>query len=200
MALTTLAEVKAYLGIADTSQDALIEILRPAVEELVIAFCDSDFEQKTITNEIHDGSNSDVIVPYNYPVISIDAVYLGVNTLGQDGTLLPTTDYYKDDDGSVILRSRVTPFYRGSVRIDYKHGYTAVPATVKLCIYQVVKAEMQRRKSNTENLSSRAKDGESESFNAAWDKRTGLPVQIMSKLEMFRNKEFPLTGMAQRNS
>jgi hypothetical protein len=208
MALTTLAEVKAYLGIApgDTSQDAIIEIIRPAMEELVIAFCDSDFEEKTIAGppgEIHDGIDADIIVPYNFPITEITAVFLGCNVKGEDGTELEDDEYYVDTDGSVILRTRTTPFTRGAVRIDYKYGYAAVPATVKLCIYQCVKAELQRRKRNSEDISSRSKatDGgsESEGYGSAWDKKTGLPIQIMSMLESFRSREFPHAGNAQRN-
>jgi hypothetical protein len=203
MALTTLAECKAYIGIApsDTAQDAIIEIIRPAIEELILAFCDTDFEQKTVVKEMHDGIQADTVVPYNYPITSIDGVWMDTDANGDNGVELEAgTDYFVDDDGSVILVNRVTPFRRGSVKLAYKHGYTSVPATVKLCVYQCVKAELQRRKRNTEDITSRGKEGESESYGAAWDKKTGLPAQIMSKLESFRTKEFPSAGMAQRNT
>jgi len=201
MALTTLAECKAYIGITDTSQDALIEILRPAIEELVIAYCDTDFEEKAIAKEMHDGIQSDAIVPHNFPVTDMEEVWLGTDAAGDNGTLLTEgTDYYVDDDGSVILVNQVTPFRRGAVKIKYKHGYVSVPAVVKLCVYQCVKAEIQRKKRGTEDVSSRGKGDESESYGGAWDKRTGLPTQIMSKLETFRAREFPGAGMAQRNT
>mgnify|MGYP001427421387 CR=1 FL=1 len=127
-ALTTLAEVKAYLGIApsDTSQDALIEILRPAIEEAVEQYCDTEFDEKITEREIHDGFNADVIVPFNFPVIEIQKVVLGCDTRGDGGDELEPTDYYVDDDGSVILRGRLSPHRRGSVRLDYRYGYEEV--------------------------------------------------------------------------
>lgn len=204
--LTTLAEVKAYLGVTDTSQDALIEILRPAMEELVIAYCDSEFDENIVLGppgEIHDGVDADIIVPYNFPVTEITAVYIGCDTQGNNGRRLLSDEYYVDTDGSVILRFLSTPNMRGAVRLDYKHGYAAVPATIKLCIYQCVKAELQRRKRNSEDITSRSKgvggDAEAEGYGSAWDTKTGLPKQIMSKLESFRSREFPHVGNAQRN-
>lgn len=199
MPIATKEEVKAYLGIADTTQDALIDLVLPAVIDLITQYCDTDFDEVTKTGEIIDGQNTDVIVLDNFPVTEVIAVYLGVDTKGENGLLLEDTQYYVDDDGSIILRNVQTPFMRGSVRVDYKHGYAAVPPSVKLCAIQATKAEMQRKKRGTEDISSRSKDGESESYGSAWDKKTGLPVQIMSKLEQFRVKEFPNAGMAQRN-
>jgi hypothetical protein len=203
--LTTLAENKTYLGIAlsDTSQDAIIEIIRPAIEESILLYCDTDFTQKETPagGEIHDGIQSDMLVPFNFPIISIDAVYLGCDPSGENGTLLVVgTDYYVDaDDGSVILTGNTTPFRRGSCRLNYKWGYVAVPKGVKLAVYQCVKAELQRRKRNTEDVSSRGKDGETEQYGKAWDDKTGLPKQILSKLDQYRSREFPQAGMAQRN-
>ena len=199
MALTTLAENKAYLGITNGSKDTLIEIIRPAVEEQIIAYCDTNFEEKTVTKEMHDGIESDVIVPYNFPVIQITAVYIGCDVNGENGRLLEADEYYVDDDGSVILRSSTTPFLRGNVRLDYKHGYTSVPSTIKLCVYQTVKAELQRQQRNTEDISSRSKEGESESYGSAWDSKSGLPKQILGKLDPYKAREIPLAGMAQRN-
>ncbi len=203
MALTTLLECKAYLGISpsDTAQDALIEILRPAMEELIIAYCDTDFEEKAIDKEMHDGIQSDAIVPHNFPITDMQEVWLDTDAAGENGILMAEgLDYFVDDDGSVILVNRQPPFRRGSIKIKYTHGYATTPPTIKLCVYQCVKAEIQRKKRGTEDVSSRGKGDESESYGGAWDKRTGLPSQIMSKLETFRAREFPGAGMAQRNT
>lgn len=204
-ALTTLSDNKTYMGIAlsDVSQDAIIEMMRPAIEESILLYCDTDFTpgQTSGNGEIHDGIQSDVIVPFNFPIISIDEVRIGCDPDGANGNLLVLgTDYYVDaDDGSVILTTNTTPFRRGSVALKYHWGYATVPAGVKLAVYQCVKAELQRRKRNTEDVSSRGKDGETEQYGNAWDAKTGLPKQILSKLDQYRSREFPQAGMAQRN-
>jgi hypothetical protein len=203
MALTTLDEIKTFLGIplVDTSKDALLTMFKDSVETSVINFCDTDFTIKTVTNEVLDGVRSDVIIPHNTPIVSITAVRLGVEMDGSGGLLLDTIEYNFDDSG-ITLRNVHTPFSRGAVRVDYTWGYAAVPADVKMCVYQSVKAEYQRYKRNSEDVNSRSKGDESESYggiNSAWDSYTGLPKQIMAKLQHYKLYEFPLINTAQRN-
>lgn len=205
MALTTLNGLKGFLGIdlSDTSKDALLTVFKDSVESSVIAFCDTDFTAKTVTGEIQDGVKADVIVPQHSPIISVQAVIIYCDVTGAGGsTLDAATDYYFDE-GAIILKNLTTPFNRGIVRLDYTWGYGAVPAQVILAVYQSVKAEYQRHKKNTEDVSSRSKGDESESYGVgpggAWDAYTGLPKQIMAKLQPFKTYEFPLINTAQRN-
>jgi hypothetical protein len=66
-----------------------------------------------------------------------------------------------------------------------------------MCVYQSVKAEIQRYDSNTENINSRSKEGESESYGGAWDGISGLPKQVISKLSRYKMLEFPNVPSAQ---
>lgn len=204
MALTTLNDLKTFMGIPliDTSKDALLTMFKDSVEQSVINFCDTDFTPVVITNEVLDGTRADVIVPKNCPVISIQKVIVGCDMDGSNGSEL-TTKEYNFDENAIELRNIHTPFSRGVIRIDYTWGYAAVPADVKMVVYQSVKAEYQRYKSNTENVGSRSKGDESESYgtgaNGAWDAYTGLPKQMVAKLQAYKVYEFPLVAMAQRN-
>jgi hypothetical protein len=192
MALTTLADNKTYMGITVNTYDAIIEMLRESTEQSVINYCETDFTLKTITNEVHDGINADVIVPKYFPIISIQKVMFDDLELGVD-------QYYYDNSG-IILKGIVTPFARGVIKVNYTAGFASVPADVKLCVYQAVKSEYQRRERKTEDISSRSKEGESESFGSAWDRKSGLPMQIVSKLQAYRVYECPNIGMSQRNT
>jgi len=196
MPLTTLADNKAYLGIdsGDTTQDALIEIFRKSVEQSVINYCEVDFQSHVATNERLDGLDADVIVPKFFPIISVQAIKFGAS----DASPLDSENYYFDTTG-IILTTMNTPFYRGIVYLDYTYGYASVPDDVKLCVYQSVKAEYQRKSRNAEDISSRSKEGESESYSSAWDPKTGLPKAVISKLQAYRVYECPQIGMAQRN-
>jgi len=207
MSLVTLDNIKTFLGIelSDTSQDVLLTMFQESVEASIIAFCDSDFSIKTVVNEIHDGIQSDVIVPRNYPITDVDAVYMGVYPDGTNGILLDPTREYSFSESSIVLRGQITPFARSSVRVDYKWGYASVPGDVKMAVYQSVKAESQRHARNTEDISSRSKGDESESYGngsgagSIWDSATGLPKTIVAKLANYKTFEFPTAGMAQRN-
>jgi hypothetical protein len=201
VALTTLEDVKAFLGIPEenTEYDALLTIFKDSVEQSVCNFCETTFEEITVTKELHDGIDSDIIVPKYFPILSVENIYFGCDGEGNNGNRIDK-EYYSIDGSGIILRHGLyTPNARKIVRIDYTYGFEEVPPDVKLCVYQSIKAEKQRYDSNTENISSRGKMGESESFNSAWDKKTGLPVQIISKLQSYRVYEFPMIGNAQRN-
>lgn len=203
MPLTTLNDLKTFLGIPllDTSKDTLLTMFKDAVEQSVINFCESDFTSVVITNEVLDGTRADVIVPRYSPVISVQKVVVGCAMDGSGGAELDSTQF-NFDENAIQLRGH-TPFARGVIRVDYTWGYAAVPPDVKMVVYQSVKAEYQRYKSNTENVGSRSKGDESESYgtgaNGAWDAYTGLPKQMVAKLQPYKNYEFPLIAMAQRN-
>lgn len=201
MALVTLAEQKTFLEIelSDTSMDAKIQMFIDSVEAQIKNFCDCVFEAVEIEGELHDGTQSDVIVPKNSPLISVEALYFGCNVDGTGGALMDGTRDYYFDDNCVTLRESYSPRGRGYVRIDYTHGYVSVPSDVKMCALQAVKAELARDKRGTEDIASRSKMNESESYNAAWDKKTGLPTQIVSKLQAYRTYEVPNISMAARN-
>jgi hypothetical protein len=200
MSLVTLADIKAYMGITGTSEDALLTIFQDAVEQQVLNFCEVVFTPTVVTNEIHDGSRADIILPKNVPIRSVEAVIFDVAVDGSGGTtLVAATDYYIDDN-AITLRNHVTPFYRGNVRLDYTHGYATTPADIKLAIYEAVKANYQRKKNNREDIGSRRKQDEAESYTSAWDPKTGLPSNVVAKLQTYRVFEFPNINWAQRNS
>jgi hypothetical protein len=205
--LVTLNDIKTFLGIplVNTEYDAILTVFQESVEQSIINYCQTDFATHAIVGppgEILDGGRQDVLIPKNFPIISVERVYFNVNVDGTGGYQLGSTDYFYDE-GSITLRSQHAPFARGIVRLDYTYGYAAVPGDVKAAVYQSVKAEFQRYKKNSEDISSRSKGDESESFgtgnSGAWDPLTGLPRQIVAKLQAYRLYEFPNINMAQRN-
>jgi hypothetical protein len=74
-----------------------------------------------------------------------------------------------------------------------------VPADVKHAVYEGVKANYQMRKRNAEGVTSRSKNGESESYGASWDQTTGLPSSVIAKLKNYKVWEIPNINMSQRN-
>jgi hypothetical protein len=192
MSLTTLADCKVYLGITDSSKDALIEIFRKAVEQSVINFCDTDFTTRTIVDEKHDSIQSDVIVPKYFPILSVQKVAIG--------ELEYQLDQYYFDQSGIMVKAIIGETSRGEILVSYTAGYASVPDDVKLAVYQAVKAEYQRKGRNTEDIGSRSKDGESENYNSAWDEKSGLPKGVAAKLQAYKVYEIPNIGMAQRNT
>lgn len=199
--LVELNDLKDFLGIplSDTSQDVRLQMFLDSVEQSVINYCDVSFLPEVVTNEQHDGIDSDIIVPKNFPIISVQQLKFYTDASGAGGTVLTQgSDYYVTED-SITLRDNWSPRGRASCSINYTHGYAEVPADVKMAIMQGVKAENQRFKRNSEDISSRSKMNESESYGTSWDKKTGLPTQIVAKLQPYVGIEVPNISTAQRN-
>lgn len=200
MSLVKLTDIKTYMGITNSDQDGVLKIFQEAVEQSVINFCDCAFEATPIVGEIHDGGHADVIVPNNIPITSVQKVWVGCKPDGTLGTeLIEGTDFYFDENAITLVTTN-TPAYRGNVRVDYTHGYDGAPPDVKLAVYDAVKALYQRKNRNSEDVGSRSKGDESESYKAAWDMKTGLPAMVVARLQTYKVYEFPNISNAQRNS
>ena len=200
MSLVTLDEIKTYMRITGSEYDDLLTMFQESVEQSIINYCETDFETHVITNEMHDGLGADVIVPKYFPILSVQSIVFGVDAAGAGGSEQDSDNYYYDATGIMLRKGIVTtPRGRGYIRVDYTAGYASIPSDVKMVVYQSVKAEYQRQNRNNEDINSRSKGEESENYGAAWDKKTGLPSQIVSKLQSYRIYEFPLIGSAQRN-
>jgi hypothetical protein len=197
MSLCTLQEIKDWLKITDNSQDAILTSTQAAVEAAVKAYVDTDFTTTTKT-ELLDGSRSDTIVLEGYPIISVSAIYFYPNTSGAEGSLVDLESYIVKPE-AIYLTNLYTPAGRGKVRVDYTYGYASVPDDVKMAVKLGVEAFMARRARKTVGVGSRSKEGESESFVSAWDKKSGLPVEVTGLLQIYRTYEVPVISLAQRN-
>jgi len=202
----TIDEIKDWIGIelANTSHDTTIEIMRDSVEQAVINYVENDFDVHVVVNEILDSNGSDTIIPRNEPLISVQAVRIGVKTDGSGGDDLNTDSYFvvTDAGGSaVVLQGFLQPRGRAVTRLDYTYGYEELPPDVKEAILLSVEAKFRRKGRKSIGLNSRSKKDESESYSGtgSWDTKVGLPVDVVSMLNTYRKFEFPTQPMATRN-
>jgi len=73
-ALTSLAQVKAYMGITSTANDATLTRLINSVSAAIETYCDRQFVSRAYTLERQDGNGQNIIYVKNYPIISIERV------------------------------------------------------------------------------------------------------------------------------
>jgi len=196
-------DIKPWLGIPPltTTHDSVLTIINLAMEQAVLNYTETDFAEHVVTNEIHDANESDIIVPRNIPVKSIEAIYLYSDVNGVNGSLLDSDRYYLDND-TIVLNEVKTPFGRSLIRLDYTWGYNGLPADIKLCMLQAVEAEFRRKGNKSLGVNSRSKKDESESFDSGvgeWDSKSGLPKVLAYKLTSYKSFEFPNQPMAARN-
>ena len=94
-ALTTLDNVKLIGGIADTSDDALLNILIDRVSNSFLNAIHRDLRKTTYTSETYPPNNSQYLVLKNYPIVKLTSIVdTGV-------TLTVTTDYLMSDQDAI---------------------------------------------------------------------------------------------------
>ena len=196
-------DVKPWLGIdvAETKHDTTLTILRDSVETAVLNYTEASFDLVGPVMEVIDGSRADQIVTREFPISSVDAIYFHVLPDGSGGSLIDPT-YYQVLPEAILLQHLYTPKGRSLIRIDYTWGYDGLPADVKHAILLAIEADFRRKGSKTIGRSGRSKKDEREGFSdpaGAWDKKTGLPTEVVYKLKPYKRFEMPTQPIAQRN-
>lgn len=107
MALDTLANVKARLGITSSADDTLIGLLQDSADKAVANYCNRDFEGGSFTEE-HAGG-SDFVYLRNFPVSSVTSVKVDSTRAFGAETLVSAADYVVHTDRGVV-QSVVGPF------------------------------------------------------------------------------------------
>lgn len=196
-------DIKPWLGIdpSNTDFDYVLNIINEAMEQAIINYTETDFQLHTEVNEVHDANQSDVLIPRNIPVVSIQAVYFYTLADGSEGSLREAIEYQLRED-IIVFQNQQLPFKRSRVRVDYTWGYDGLPDDVKLCMLQAVEAEFRRKSNKTLGVKSRSKKDESHSLSnnpSDWDTKSGLPKELVYKLTPYKVFEFPNQPMAARN-
>jgi len=201
MALQTLAKIKEWLSITGTEQDGILSDIQAAVDQAIANYCETDFTDQTIVGEMLDCRRSDMVVPLNFPILSVQSLKLWINANGTGG-LEVDPDYMVVRPEGVYLKTQFTPQGRGLGLISYHYGYAVVPDRVKMASTLAVEAFYRRRARKSLGLTSRSKEGEAQSYEnykGAWDELTGLPVDVVSMLGEYRDISIPVSPMAMRN-
>lgn len=94
-ALTTLARVKAELGITDALKDALLEGWINDASEAIERRCGRKFQRAEVLEKLR-GTGTQSLLLSRTPVVSVTSVEV-------DGTMLEDDDYEIDDGGAGIL-------------------------------------------------------------------------------------------------
>ena len=172
MALTitdSLVELKAYLGITDTSQDVKLRIILAAIEEWLAA----EFElyglklnAEDIT-ELRDGRNLDHIFTKFRPINSVATIHVSNDQVFDATTIVDTEDFRVIGEQGLIraareftrfpfftseFQTRFTAFQTGlfpfgvqNVQVVYNAGFgPKIPKQIQLAIFTVVDSYKER--------------------------------------------------------
>lgn len=177
MALATAADLKTMLAIQHSDDDALLTRYVAAAAEWFEGQIGRAIESTTYT-DIVDGSGTSVLVPSQYPVIS-------VTSLTVDGVLVPQSTAYGVDGWFLsgdVIRFRGTTYRitsgTGNVELEFVAGYAAVPADVTQAVLEMA-ALMYRERDRVGQQSRSGQDGSVSFYYAP-------PARVVSTLETYR--------------
>jgi len=164
MAIISTAEYKAWIGESGSDYDTIIGVVVPAVQADLETVCGRVFDEATYTDEAYSGEGESDIWIKNYPVTALSAVKI----LSSDGTTttvdsgdyrlvdteyvhrIRSSDYAWDYPKMGDPRGPVWPEGHGNILLSYTGGYDAgaMPDDLKLLMYQLVDAALDRRGEN----------------------------------------------------
>lgn len=146
--LTTLTNLKVYLGITDNSQDALLNLLLAGSSEQIEAYCCRKFEAANYT-ETTDGLGTSSLFLKNYPVNTFTSLSINTGTSSTPVWDVVDADSYQVETDLGEIRA-LSQFSRGLkiYKAIYNGGYATVPMDLQLATCKLTAAYYNSRSSD----------------------------------------------------
>ena len=182
--LTTLENVRAYLGLAVTSDDVLLTRLIAAASAWIQTFTNRVFAVAPYT-EVVDGNGTARLMVRNYPIVALTSV-----TCAEDGvaidpaslvagvrtvTLVPTTTYTPS-----LTYRRAWPLGKSNITVVYTAGYATPPMDIEEACIEIV--ALRYREKDRVGASSTNVHGESVTFSVM-----DVPASVKTILRNWRD-------------
>jgi len=147
MALFTVSELKAYLGIADSSEDVPLARVVSGVDAAAKRWMKRTIEAVPEAVEYHAGTGRQRLYLMNRPVTDITSLHLDMTgysgqvagAFAAETALTRGEDYILDgitaderNMGCLIYLRGNWPEGIGNIKVIYDHGYDVVPDDIKL--------------------------------------------------------------------
>lgn len=177
--LTTLAAVKAYAGVTNSNDDALISNLITAYSQWVRSYTSRDFTIQQYNIWRSGRGNAALVVP-DYPITS-------VASLTVEGRSIPAAPSwgafgYRFTDTEVMLSGGcVFPVGRNNINLVFSAGYANVPADITQAVTELVSLRY-RMKGDKLEWTSKSLAGETVSLNTR-----DMPASVATVLKMYTN-------------
>ncbi|MBI2560299.1 MAG: phage gp6-like head-tail connector protein [Planctomycetes bacterium] len=174
--LTTVVNVKAYLGVTGSADDSLIENLIDRVTEFVQRYCNRKFIRSTY-DEYYDGNGTVYLFLSSYPIVSVELLEI-------DAIAKASADYAIYADAGMI-RLKDGKFSEGvlNVHVTYTAGYASIPKDLEQACTEIVAMKYYNR--GTEKFGVTVRNfGEGGAVSYA----STLPSEIKDVLDLFKRR------------
>jgi hypothetical protein len=176
VALATVEQVKGYLTINSSADDALLARLVDAASGFIQQWLNRSFGPEQYTDTVN-GTGGDTLLFNNYPVTAVAGVVI-------NGQVIPVstsfnTPGYVWNDNSIALRGYV--FVRGkmNVSLTYTAGYSNLPPEITQSCVEMVSARY--REKDRIGLESKGLAGETTAYS-----QRDMPAPMRTILNNYR--------------
>ena len=188
-ALTTLNQAKTYLKIplAETSQDAMVELFINAASEELERQCDRVLKKRTGIVEYRNGRGAPVLTLHEWPVVAVTEVRVDYESLFTDpATVVPSGEVaVADGDTSIMRLNSRWPNAERSMKVTYSAGYDPVPADLEHACLWLVYWYAKIRDAGDIGRTTKNKEGESISYLQT------APQAVKDAIARYKRTDFP---------
>ena len=175
--LTTLANVKQWINVANATDDALLTRLITSVSNFMQSWLNRQLNSASYA-DVYDGAGSDIQMLSNYPVSAVSGVVIdGITIPASTG---PTSPGWTFDQYSVKLIGGYR-FSSGNanVAISYTSGYATMPVEIEQACIELVSLRYSERL--RPGVTSRSLGGENISYSSS-----GISDSVSELLQQYK--------------
>ena len=140
--LTTLANVKSWLNVSSSMDDALLSRLITAVSNNIQQWLNRQIASQSY-NETRDGNGKTRMVFYDYPVTAVASVMVDDNQIPLSTDI--NTPGYWFNERELMLRDYEFCRGEGNVSIQYTAGYATTPPELEQACIEVIALRYSER-------------------------------------------------------
>lgn len=179
--LVSLADVKTYLGISGSADDAALTAMILAVSWQIEKFCNRFFSPRTVTERIEAEDDFTHIILAHAPVTAVTSIAFA-------GTAETVGDWLRLETNGTLVRNDGGNNSPTVVTVVYTAGYASVPPAVTQAVKDAMSSAWTAKSLDPTLTSESVPDVGSVTYASGADGRhkSGLPWSVVGALSPFR--------------
>ena len=199
-ALITLDYAKEHLGIPSgtTSVDSRVETIINAASGMIERYC-----RRILVTQAHeqfsDGRGQNKLLLHEYPVASVQNLYIDQDSVFSATTLIDTDDYALEKESVIVMLDRTLPRGYRNIKVEYTAGYGVagdgnIPSDIEWACAELVSWFYNSTSNHRIGIISQGKQNENVTFEQT------LPGNVKLFLEPYVRIEFADASVQIRNT
>ena len=188
--LITVDKYKELQGISSTKEDTKLDILVPAVSQLVKNYCGNSIIDFYTTGKVETFNidwNTHIVQLTESPLVSVSSVKTR-DSVTSPYEVLSADDYFVDIDTDSVLRVMGTgyknwPRGAGAVKVAYNAGYESTPLDLQLAVSDLVTYYLRDEHKTRQTLAGATRETQESSIRNS----PAFPDHIKRVLDLYKN-------------